>query len=338
MCNFLKRLKCAIQQRYVFLQAKSLVESSFAFEVKRFYQLLSRYNASVNTDGDKQKMEYTLLRENHIIEKGMSMKSPRKGFGQEKVLSLLHRLEKYYNQYGNSDCEFLRYPLTTIKKYIVYTKNNGVEIGDIENRHRILSKAVRCDFNSDAAGVVLMSRDEIRAAAKGDFKSLVNSRHSIRYFDQTALPSIGQIEAALEIAQRTPSACNRQAWHTHVFRGTKSIELVRWQGGCRGFEDEITSAILVTADLKGFLWHEVYQAYVDGGLYAMNLINAIHSLGMGTIPLSTGFDYKQIQNLSQFDIPENEVPILIIGFGNLMKDFNVAVSTRKPISKTNVFH
>lgn len=51
-------------------------------------------------------MQYTLLRENHVIEKGMSMRNPRKGFGQQKVLILLDRLQKYFIQYGDKDKDF----------------------------------------------------------------------------------------------------------------------------------------------------------------------------------------------------------------------------------------
>ena len=44
------------------------------------------------------------------------------------------------------------------------------------------------------------------------------------------------------------------------------------------------------------IFYEVHQAYVDGGLYAMNLINALHSLGIGTIPLSVAFGYDKLDN------------------------------------------
>lgn len=101
------------------------------------------------------------------------------------------------------------------------------------------------------------------------------------------------------MAQQTPSACNRQGWKTHIFQGENSHKLIEWQGGCHGFEDQVNTSILVTTDLRAFLFYEVHQAYVDGGLYAMNLINALHSLGIGTIPLSVAFGYDKLDNLSQ---------------------------------------
>lgn len=56
-----------------------------------------RYNASLSTMKDKEKAQYTLLRRTHIIEKGMSLRNPRVGFGQKKVSYLIDDLAKYVN-------------------------------------------------------------------------------------------------------------------------------------------------------------------------------------------------------------------------------------------------
>lgn len=310
---------------------------AFINEMIHFWRLTTKYNASNHTDQDIQKMQYTLLRENHTLEKGMSMRNPRKGFGQEKVTNLIVRLNKYIDLYGKENMSFLDYPLTTIKGYIEYTKSHGVEIPHIEEKfNHLLKRAGKINVETQAA-IMPVSRENIQQQANKNFESLLYSRHSIRYFSNEPV-SKELIEKALTLAQRTPSACNRQGWLTHVFTGEKSIELIKWQGGSRGFEDEIKYSILVTANLKAFLSYEIHQAYVDGGLYAMNLINALHALGLGTIPLSCGFDNKKLKTLAQFGIPENEVPILIIGTGHMMPEFNVALSERKDISLTNTFH
>ena len=302
-----------------------------------FHKLTIKYNASIHTDNDIEKMQYTLLRENHTIEKGLSLKNPRKGFGQQKVLKLLKRLNKYFDVYGKTDKEFLVYPLGTIKHYIHYTKSTGVEIPIIEREYKILMEKSGFVDVKEQGGTMQIIKDEILKYCNKDFDSLLKSRHSIRYFSKEAVAK-DMIEKALILAQRTPSACNRQGWHTHVFQGEESINLIKWQGGSRGFEDEIRTSILVTANLKAFLYYEIHQAYIDGGLYAMNLINALHSLGLGTIPLSCGFTHEKLKGLANFDIPQNEIPIVIIGVGNLLENFNVAISKRKDISLTNRFH
>ena len=313
------------------------MEDRFIKESKHFYMLTSKYNASHHTDDDIEKMQYTLLRENHVIEKGMSMRNPRKGFGQQKVLILLDRLQKYFIQYGDKDKDFLDYPLSTIKHYIEYTESNGVEIDEIKKRFEALAKECQPLTIQSHAGVLNVNKTDILKMCNKDFESLLYSRHSIRYFSSASIDR-NTIIRLLKLAQRTPSACNRQGWKTHVFTGELSVELMKWQGGCRGFEEELKHSIPVTANLKAFLYYEVHQAYVDGGLYAMNLINAIHSLGLGCIPLSCGFEFEKLKELEKFGIPENEVPIVLVAFGELLDNFRIAVSSRKDISKTNTFH
>ncbi len=70
----------------------------------------------------------------------------------------------------------------------------------------------------------------------------------------------------------------------------------------------------------------------------MNLINALHFVGLGTIPLSCGFKYRKLKQLRSFGIPDNAVPILIIGVGHYPEHYKVAISERKLIDKTNTFH
>lgn len=306
-------------------------------EVFHFWLLTVKYNATNHTDRDIQKMQYTLSREAHTIEKGLSIKIPKKGFGKQKVTSLISRLHLYYEQYQHIDSAFLEYPLATIQSYIDFMKKQKEDISSIEIEFKKLLKMLKKEKILANAGTYEESKKNILGACKGNFKELVSSRHSIRYFSSEPV-SQDDVKEALKIAQKTPSACNRQAWATHVFFAPQSIELIKWQGGSRGFEDEIKCAILVTANLKAFLSHEIHQAYIDGGLYAMNLINALHYLGLATIPLSCGFLHEQLKDLSKFSIPENEVPILIIGIGHMQDYFKVAVSERKDVERTNTFH
>ncbi|MGN0235891.1 MAG: nitroreductase family protein [Paludibacteraceae bacterium] len=309
-------------------------------EALHYTVCLLRYNASIRTNRDIKKMQYTLLRENHVIEKGMSMRTPKRGFGQQKVIALLHRLRKYYDLYGIEDKDFLIYPLSTIKNYIAYTEANGVSIPTI--KHLFETLLTYTNIHSDqlvtCGGVKRINKKDILENNGGSFEDLLYSRHSIRYFAKD-LPDKSIIEKALILAQQTPSACNRQSWKTHIYFGEQSHQLLRMQGGCNGFEDEIPCSIVISADMRAFLSYEPMQCYVDGGLYAMNLINALHYLGLGTIPLSLGFYHNKLSKIkTMFHIPKEEALICIVGVGNLLESFNVAESYRKNIRITNVYH
>lgn len=318
------------------IKNKLLLEWRLFLEARRFWILTRRHNASMDTEKDIDKFRYVLLRLTHTIEKGLSLRSPRKGFGQKKVSSLLDRLEDYLNLYGEVDKGFLSYPLTTIGNYISHLESEGVQVPEIKRKYEDLLARSSVTVCESAPSVSLVKKSDILSACGGNFESLMNSRHSVRYFSDEP-PGDETILKALEIAKKTPSACNRQAWKTYVLRGEKRLRLLRWQGGCKGFEEEIPVAVVVTCDLRAFLSYEVHQAYVDGGLYAMNLINAFQSLGVGTIPLSLAFDQRKLRGLADFGVPENEVPIVIIGVGNLPEVFKVAASDRKDVSLTNTF-
>lgn len=314
------------------------LERQYLHEMCYFWNLTHRYNASNHTDEDMQKMQFTILRENHVIEKGMSMQNPRKGFGQEKAAKLIERLSKYFELYGRENRDFLAYPLSTLQSYIMYSETNGTKLPELKAAFEKLCERVP-GLKTDVAtgGVRESTRKDLLEMCDKGFESLLLSRHSLRYFSQEP---VGRdvISKALQMAQRTPSACNRQGWITHVFCGEESVRLMYWQEGCRGCEDGFRQSVLVTANLKAFLSHEVFQAYIDGGLYAMNLINAFHSLGIGTIPLSCGFGFEKLKHLDNFNIPEHELPILIIAFGNVEESYHYAASTRKDVSQTNTFH
>lgn len=325
---------------YKSIKARLPLSFQFLIEMMSYWRRLCRYNACMRTDRDLKKMQYTLLRENHIIEKGMSMRLSRHGFGQTKVAALIERLRKYNRLYGTVDHDFLLYPLSTVKAYIAYQHHDHVDIPDIEASFNQLcdEAGYASESLSLPAGISTEHASHLKEQARGDFPSLLYSRHSLRYF-KDELPSKSLLEEALTLASRTPSACNRQAWHTHIYFGNDSHELLRMQDGCKGFYEDIHCCIVVTADMKGFLGHEPFQCFVDGGLFAQNLINALHYVGLGGIPLSCGFLSDKLLHMQRtFGIPENEVMAVIIGVGIMPDEMKVAISTRRPISYTNTYH
>ena len=316
---------------------QQFLKMEIACEGFYYISFQKKHNASIYTDRSIDKMQYTILRENHTIEKAMSLPNPRKGFGQAKVLHLIDRLDRYIDLYLNTDQNFLVYPFATIKHYIEYTEQNGTNIDRIHEQFNQLAKRTNFSEICAIASTKELNKEEILEQNSVHFENLLKTRHSIRMFSNK-VPSIEILTKALELAQLTPSACNRQAWKTHIFFNNKCQELIKWQSGAQGFEDQIHCAILVTSNANAFLNYEIHQAFIDGGLYAMNLINALHSLGLGTIPLSCGFYHNKIQGIYNFSVPQNEIPIIIIGTGILLDKFKVAISERKPIISTNTFH
>ena len=150
------------------------------------------------------------------------------------------------------------------------------------------------------------------------YKEFVQNRHSMRRFADRPL-DIGQVKKAIELAQYTPSACNRQGWKARIIEDKVLLEnLLENQNGNEGFGQEFDKLIFVTADIRCFNQErELFQAYIDGGMYAQSILNALHYYHIASVPLSASLTEAQEKNVRRLlDLHRAEVPIMFIGIGN----------------------
>ncbi len=317
------------------IRAKLKLDMALVKELYKYFRIIRRHNGSGDTMSSPGKLKALIMRESHVLEKGMSMPNPHFPFGKDRAMGLIAIIKAYLEIPGH-DTDIASHAVDILFKYISLHSSNGVALDEIGRQASMLANKVSAT-GDDACGTIDVNRNTIREEAKKDFEHLMKSRHSYRSFSDEEVP-YSIVEEALRISSMTPSACNRQAWRTHVYQGAEASDILTWQEGCRGFADKIRNIIVVTADLNAFFAHEIFQAYVDGGLYAMNLINSLHFLGVGTIPLSCGFSQDKLEQLHKFGIPDNEVPIVIIGLGIIPERTSVAASQRIPFTKTNTLH
>lgn len=307
---------------------------AYFYKRRRLSKLLSlekeylvKYNGSFETDKDTVKLENKIRVSIHGIEKGFSYRSPKPAFGIDKILRLLAML-KQYKTHPDASQSFIMECMSTVKYYInTYKDNSSIEpiIKQYEALESNLNgniKAKDAILNIDKSKV-----DDILEST--DYEKFIASRHSYRFYKKTPV-DIGLLQKALKIAEHTPTACNRQAQKVYVFTGENKNKLLNIDPS-RGFVTEVDTAILITVDMRAYFGEEFYQCYVDGGLYAMNLINAIHSTGLGCIPLTASmFAVNQREALCErFNISLNEAPIITIGVGNREERAYVNASYRK---------
>jgi nitroreductase len=135
---------------------------------------------------------------------------------------------------------------------------------------------------------------------------------------------------------KTPSVCNRQAWHVyHITDASIKEKALRYQSGNRGFGENIPNLMIVTTDLRAFMpGQEHYQHWIDGGLFSMSIIYALHSLGVASCCLnwsqSPGND-KLLRSL--IDIEPSHTVIMMLAVGWPDKKNNVCVSARRPLDE-----
>jgi len=262
----------------------------------------------------------------HAIEKGLSMPNVRVGFSEKKVKDILKHIDYYKRTFKDSTSTMLSEANAILDCYFKFNAAHGHSNQQLRTEHdRVLANVNGGGYEG---GTKTAFKEKITEAAAINFKRFAEQRFAIRDFSEEPV-SIDLINKALKIAEKTPSACNRQPWRVYVYRGKRKDAILQWQQGCRGFSDSIDTAILVTCDIESYFIHEMNLPYVDGGLYAMTLIYALHSLGLGTIPLTCGLMSRKLKTLYRdFKVRDKEVPVLLIGVGNLKEKFEVTVSSR----------
>lgn len=288
------------------------------------------YGRSMTRSREADRAELTATY--HILEKGLALGQPRPGFGAECRDRVLMLLDEYCQRWGRDDV--IESALSALSAYCDFNERAGVPVRTIRRRlHEV--RQLNEGSRQAAGGIVHCSRDALLNDAKGNFESLSRARHSLREFSE--LPVGNElIRRAVEMALRSPSACNRQAWHVHAFSSPQKVHaILALQGGTRGFGKQVGTVLVVTSDLRCFFGvDERHQAWVDGGLFAMSLIYALQFLGLGTCALHCCFSRAKESRFREITgIALVEPLIMAIAVGHLPRAFNVAVSARRPINE-----
>lgn len=288
----------------------------------------------------KEHLKYYLTKHYHIIEKGLALPHPRPGFGQPKIINLLNKTKQYESLYGTDQLTLsIRKTLTAYINFnqkVNYQLPNKLEVNIIQF---INSSIENPDYSISTGGLKKIHKELSTKIDLEQYRDFSCTRVSVRDFSDEEV-SDSTIQSIINIAQSTPSVCNRQAWMAHYYSDKTEIrKILSYQNGNTGFTDTINKLIIITADIRGFTSFEMKQPYIDGGLFSMNILLAIHAAGLGACPLNTCYPLyleRKVKKIS--GIADNEKLIMMIAVGKLKDSFEVAFSTRNPLQEVLINH
>lgn len=292
------------------------------------------YSSAVFTGNSREKLSALITMAYHGIEKGLSLPAPRPGFGKDLVCMLTCRLERYGAAFGFDENAVIA--LNVLRRYCGFNEANGTLDLTLKSRIEALSRYASSRSPSTCqGGVKLILRQDFLKHAKMDLREFFGSRSSVRQYSDQFI-DMEDIVAAISLAQKTPSCCNRQSGRVWVMRDQMKVQkALKIQGGARGFSQEVPAVLVVTSDLACFQSDgERFQAWIDGGMFAMSLVYALHSLGLVSCCLNWSKGHatdKQFKR--EFQIPGNETIIMLISVGHPKNEFAVAQSYRCPVTQ-----
>jgi len=275
----------------------------------------------------------------HQLEKGLSLATPRPGFGKDTLDRLMQGVEVFVERFGMVP------PATTalgvVSNYMEFNRRAGVDVAELEAQVSRLTAGVDNEgLGLHVGGAKAIHRVDLESQRRSGFRAFFSSRHSVRHFSGGEIPQQDLIEA-VRLSQKTPSVCNRQAWKVHAYFDQADMEqLLAIQAGNRGFGNQASLLLLVTCYLTAFVEvEEHYQAWIDGGMFSMSLCLAFHDLGYGTCCLNwskRAVDDRRLRQITS--IRSQEQVIMMIAVGTLPESFNVACSSRRPLDDVLQIH
>lgn len=307
----------------------SELKCNYLYDARRYlnYAILGRYNqAQANLCAE-------IIMNVHFIEKGLSHPTPRLQFGQQPIKCIQKYLVEYISRFGHDMVTATG--LDALTAYCQFHQQHGVRIDALESSlQKLLAEQPDNGCQGKAGGSISITREEIHSSGKMDIEPFLKSRHSIRHFDTRPVEE-DLIRRAVSLAITTPSVCNRQMWKVWVFRDRdRKQAILSLQNGNRGFRKEIDTVLLVTCDLQSFFSiGERNEAWIDGGMFAMTLLLALHSLGLGACCLNWSVAKEKDHEFRKLiELPEEEVIIVLIAVGHIPEQLSVACSARKSLN------
>lgn len=300
--------------------------------------LKRRVHDKVFGDSKVEKIKRNLTLSYHIVEKGLTMPEPRPGFGKAVVLDLGNSIKQYHSLGLPLNVLEFSQSVSVLKEYKEFHASIKFKLADEINQ---LLDYVENTFPT-VSGVrqIHIKSDEYFKEINASFDKFCMSRYSTRNYTKEPIP-LEVLDSCIELAQKSPSFCNRQPTRVHIVKSVeKKNGILALQNGNRGFGNlaetllVITSLISTTKDI-----HERNENHLNGGMFCMTLLNALHFHKIGACSLNWSVSEDKDRKLRGIlNIPENEVVLLVISCGYVPEDIAIAASPRKTAKEITTIH
>lgn len=297
----------------------------------KFYRSKSR--PAINEMQLRARLTYYV----HKIEKGLSYVDIKPGFGKVPLKQLAETMRAYNNeQYDKKDKAYLN-ALSAIREYVTVHPSNSADVQYVKNIFLdIYGEAI--ESTSNLAGALRVLRESKLENGTKNFAELFIQRCSVRDYDSTPV-DVSLIKDAIDIAAKTPSACNRQPCHVYCITDKEVIRKAQVIQISMASYETPPMLLLITSSYSSYLnLTERREPFIDGGMFAMSLLLALEYKQLATCLFNAMFNIDQEKAMRDLiGFQKSEVPIVLIAVGNFKATSKVPKSFRYSIDEIATF-
>ncbi len=283
-------------------------------------------------------LESRILVAAHSLEKGMGCKVVKKGYGVKKANNLLNYLENYKKKAASTNTYTFIEAVKVLKVYIAFHEADGFDISQVKSRYESLCANVdvvtKTSIEGCMAGYDLVNAKQLDGCDM-DFDKFISQRRSIRDYKEDIV-SKDKIAEAVRLANKAPSACNRQPVKVYTTSNSEQVRHIdNIITGTSGFKGTIPNVAIITCDRSYFSGAEYNQWYINGGIYLSYFVLSLHSLGIGSCIMQWFAFYKTEKELKKyFGISSSEAIIAVVGYGYYKDETKCICAQRKSVDET----
>jgi len=286
---------------------------------KRYYESRSGHNPS----------SFFLRRNIHRLEKGLIMQPRRRVFAEGYIGETIAYLQLCVEANCLSEIE------SNWAHAVIHEYFSVVELTDVTAAAHIAYQNIT-GYSQEAAleqphAPLAYSALPPSAIGFDDLKALCERRHSVRWFEEKAVPR-EMLDAAIDVAATAPSACNRQPFQFYIFDDpTRAQKIGSIPMGTAGFSQNFQSVIVVVGDLSAYPFEkDRHIIYIDSGLAVMQLQLALECQGLGSCAINwPDIDRHERRMAKELALEPYQRPVMLLAVGYPKKDALVPYSAKK---------
>lgn len=268
------------------------------------------------------------------------MPPPRRFFGVEPAKKTTELIQEWERQGGTLEAPAYLGAIEAMRAYRDALEVNPPPPEVAKWLRPMLDRLLSTRKPAGDAFITPIQPQPTPATAETVFATLMQARRSVRHFKPDPVP-LNLIEQCVNIAQWSPSACNRQPWKVHAYTQKEQIKsMLKLQNGNTGFGHQLQTLLVITSDRTSFFdATERNEPYVDGGLFAMSLLLALQSHGISSCCLNWCVDAQTDKKAHAAGcIAEQEAIIMYLAIGYADTAATVPRSIRKSSRATLLVH
>ncbi len=277
---------------------------------------------------------YTLRRDTHRLEKGLSMQPRRPVFALDYIEEAVAALSIVVAAKAPEDELLLRWATDVQKVYFDACSHD--QLVPLRARFEQLSESVH---GRTGAAVPYQRDANVELPTFEQMRALAWRRRSVRWFKQDPVPR-ELVDHALEVGLLAPSACNRQPYRFCILERREDIDRVgAIPMGTKGFIHNVPMLIVVVGQLRAFHHdRDRHLIYIDASLAIMGFEFALETQGLSSCSINwPSIPQKERAIKKALRLASDETPVMLIAVGYPDPEGLVPYSQKKPLSQARSY-